>query len=82
MIKLEICPKPDHRMDCEEPRLWRSAMKTIAGNSSSSVHRTPAVALNHPSYRPPVLQAAAALRALSEQYRLKKARVRKNTGHA
>ena len=58
-------------------------MKTIAGNSpASSVHVTPAVSLNHPSYRPPVLQAAAALRVLSEQYRRKKARVRKNAGHA
>jgi hypothetical protein len=57
-------------------------MKTIARNSSSaSVHITPAVALNHPSYRPPVLQAAAALRALSEKYRLKTAKV-KQAGHA
>ncbi len=57
-------------------------MKTIARNSSSaSVHITPAVALNHPSYRPPVLQAAAALRVLSEKYQLKAEKVRQ-AGHA
>ncbi len=58
-------------------------MKTIITNSlSTSVRITPAIALNHPSYRRPVLQAAAALLALSEQYRLKKKIGRKNTGHA
>jgi hypothetical protein len=56
-------------------------MKTIARNTSSTVHITPAIALNHPSYRPPVLQAAAALRVLSEKFRLKTAKVKK-AGHA
>lgn len=51
-------------------------------SSVSSVRITPFISLKHPSYRSPVVQAAAALHNLSEQYRLKKARVPKKTGHA
>jgi hypothetical protein len=58
-------------------------MKAIVPNvRSSSVRITPAMALKHPSYRSPVVHAAAALKNLSEQYSLKQARYRKKTGHA
>ncbi len=57
-------------------------MKTIARNSSSAVHMIPAVALNNPLYRSPVLQAAAALRVLSEQYLRKLSKGSKKAGHA
>jgi hypothetical protein len=57
-------------------------MKAITNDSlASSVRRTPVIALKHPSYQNPVVQAAAALRNLSEQYRLKKKKNRK-LGHA
>ena len=59
-------------------------MKTIAHNArpASSVHTSPAVALTHPSYRRPAIQAAAALHNLIAQFRLKRKRDSKKTGHA
>jgi len=59
-------------------------MKTIARNvhPASSVHTSPAVALTHPSYRRPAIQAAAALHNLIAQFRLKRKRDSKKTGHA
>ncbi len=53
-----------------------------ANNSSSSVRITPALGFKRQSYRSSVIHAAAALQTLSDQYRLKKARIRKKTGHA
>ncbi len=59
-------------------------MKVIAGNASpaSSVHSSPAVALTHPSYRSPAVQAAAALHNLIAQFRLKRKQDSKKAGHA
>jgi hypothetical protein len=59
-------------------------MKAFAGNtrSASSVRTSPAVALTHPSYRRPAIQAAAALHNLISQFRLKRKQDFKKTGHA
>ena len=59
-------------------------MKEIARNTypASSVHASPAVALTHPSYAKPALQAAAALHNLIAQFRLKKKQDLKRTGRA
>lgn len=53
-----------------------------ANNSFSTVRIIPAPGLKRQSYRSTVIHAAAALQNLSDQYRLKKARIRKKTGHA
>jgi len=59
-------------------------MKMIAHNArpASSVHSSPAVALTHPSYRSPAIQAAAALHNLIAQFRLKKKQDSKKAGRA
>jgi hypothetical protein len=59
-------------------------MKTIASNArpASSVHSSPVVALTHPSYRSPAIQAAAALHNLVAQFRLKRKQDSKKAGHA
>ncbi len=53
-----------------------------ANNRSSAVRIIPTLGSKHQSYRSSVVHAAAALQNLSDQYRLKKARIRKKTGHA
>ncbi len=58
-------------------------MKRLAENrTTSAVRIPPAVALSHPSYQSPAVQAAAALRILAAQFTLKKIRGPKTTGHA
>jgi len=59
-------------------------MKTIARNAhpASSVHSSPAVALTHPSYRSPSIQAAAALHNLIAQFRLKRKQNFRKAGRA
>jgi hypothetical protein len=56
-------------------------MKEMITKDRSTIRVTHAVAAKHPSYRNPVVHAAAALRHLSEQYN-RKAGVRRKTGHA
>lgn len=50
--------------------------------SVSTIRISPAVAVTHPSYRRPAAQAAAALRNLVAQYRLKGQQDLKKTGRA
>jgi hypothetical protein len=59
-------------------------MKAFAGNirSASSVHSSPAVALTHPSYQRPAIQAAAALHNLIAQFRLKRKQDSRKAGRA
>ncbi|HUJ19769.1 MAG TPA: hypothetical protein VL197_17415 [Nitrospirota bacterium] len=47
-------------------------MKAIERNNSKSVHETTVIALKRHASGGTVVQAAAALRHLSEQYRIKK----------
>jgi len=59
-------------------------MKALVRNtcSASSVHSSPAVALTHPSYRSPAIQAAAALHNLIAQFKLKRKQDSKKAGRA
>lgn len=57
-------------------------MKATVSKETVSVRIPPAIALKHPSYQNPAIQAAAALNHLSEQYKLKAKKENKKAGHA